>query len=462
MAEILDYNPSPNYYSDLVQSQRYARISSFTLESGEELCSFPVAFKTWGVLNAEADNVLVVCHALSGSSDIEDWWRPAIGKGPGFAIDISRFFVFCGNLLGSPYGSASPLTIDPRTGFPYGPHFPQTTVRDDVQIHKLVLDALGVKSVAAVIGGSMGGMATLEWPLCTPAGYVKNIIPIATAAKQSAWGIGWSDVQRSCILNDPGYQGGHYPPNPDGQPYAGLATARQVAMLTYRSAVSFDKRFDRKPAVVKTRTATCPSTNSSTNCPLSTNGYKGNGAGSTLTPPEPQKTMGGGPLDDGAKKVGFSVQSYLQYQGEKFLRRFDANCYLHLIDKMDLHDLARGRQHSSTENDATSSSHDNREAMTTILRSLPPKPLVIGAETDLLFRPAYQVELADAIPEAELVIIPSQDGHDGFLLEFEILNTKIAQHLRALFPRFYEGEAFDVRETDTGVKNSVFGEMESD
>lgn len=100
--------------------------------------------------------------------------------------------------------------------------------------------------------------------------------------------------------------------------------------------------------------------------------------------------------------------------------------------------------------------------MTTILRSLPPKPLVVGAETDLLFRPANQVELADAIPEAELVIIPSQDGHDGFLLEFEILNKKIAQHLRALFPRFYEGEAFDVREMDTGVKNSVFGEMESD
>ncbi|KAL1979630.1 hypothetical protein VTN96DRAFT_5433 [Rasamsonia emersonii] len=431
MAKILDYNPSPNYYSNLVHDQRYALISSFTLESGQELHSFPIAFKTWGVLNANHDNVIVVCHALSGSCDIEDWWRPAIGPRQGLALDISRFFVFCANMLGSPYGSASSVTLNPETGSPYGPGFPQTTVRDDVRVQKLVLDALGVASVAAVIGGSMGGMATLEWPLCTPAGYVKSIIPIATAARQSAWGISWSAVQRNCIRADPAYHGGYYNPDPAGQPYAGLATARQVAMLTYRSSVSFERRFGRKPAEVKTYT-------------YGNSGIVTNGESITKKPsPRPDE------------KPCFAAQSYLQYQGEKFLCRFDANCYLHLIDKMDLHDVARGRRCDAAADDST--------VVSTILGSLPSKALVIGVESDILFRLEQQAELAALIPDAELVVVPSQDGHDGFLLEFDMLNEVISRYLKDRFPQFYEGEPalVDVG-MDPRVKSSVFGEMESD
>lgn len=181
-------------------------ISSLTLDSGHVLEKCEVAYKSWGVLNEKRDNVLVVCHALSGSSDVEDWWGPLLG--PDKAFDYTRYFVFCGNLLGSPYGSASPLTVNPRTGTPYGPHFPDTSIRDDVRAHKLVLDALGVQSLAAVVGGSMGGMLALEWPLCTPVGYVNAIIPIATSADHSAWGISWAQAQKQCIYADSNYQDG--------------------------------------------------------------------------------------------------------------------------------------------------------------------------------------------------------------------------------------------------------------
>ena len=279
----------------------------------------------------------------------------------------------------------------------------------------------------------MGGMATLEWPLCTPSGFVKSIIPIATAAKQSAWGISWSEVQRNCILEDASYESGYYLPNPAGQPYAGLSTARMVAMLTYRSCVSFDNRFGRKPALIKPK------------CPPANGCVRANGISNET------KTS------SGPRKAVFSAQSYLQYQGEKFLQRFDANCYLHLIDKMDHHDLTRGRQPLSQPEEGI-----DHEALPEVLRSLPPKALVIGTETDLLFRVEEQAELAASIPEASLVILPSQDGHDGFLLEFEALNEAVERHLNTLFPHFYEGTPFDIPDSfdaTVGVKNSVFGKL---
>ncbi len=129
---VLDYVPTQrNKYSDLIANQRFAMVSSITLDSGCQLKSFPVAYKTWGVLNENCDNALVICHALSGNSDAEDWWHPLMG--PGKAFDHTRFFIFCGNMLGSPYGSASPLTTNPDTGNPYGPEFPSTSIRDDIR-----------------------------------------------------------------------------------------------------------------------------------------------------------------------------------------------------------------------------------------------------------------------------------------------------------------------------------------
>ena len=186
---------------------------------------------------------MVICHALTGSADVGDWWGPLLG-GPGKAFDMSRFFVVCMNSLGSPYGSASPVTSkdgDPEQEH-YGPEFPLTTVRDDVNIFKLVLDDLGVKQIAAVVGGSMGGMLVLEFAYFGK-DYVRTIVPIATSARYSAWGISWGEAQRQSIYSDPKYDDGYY--TFDDPPSAGLGAARMSALLTYRSRDSFESRFGR-------------------------------------------------------------------------------------------------------------------------------------------------------------------------------------------------------------------------
>lgn len=150
--EIKETNP----LLKLVQGQRIVQVPELVLESGVVINNFPIAYKTWGTLNEAGDNVLVICHALTGSADVADWWGPLLGND--LAFDPSRFFIICLNSMGSPYGSFSPLTINEETGVRYGPEFPLCTVRDDVRAHRIVLDSLGVKSIACVIGGSMGGM----------------------------------------------------------------------------------------------------------------------------------------------------------------------------------------------------------------------------------------------------------------------------------------------------------------
>ncbi|KAF2734893.1 homoserine O-acetyltransferase [Polyplosphaeria fusca] len=423
-----------NFYAAFVQHQNIAIVPSFSLDCGVTLENFPVAYSAWGTLNEDRDNVLVVAHALTGSSDAVDWWRPLVG--PGKALDFTRFFIFCGNVLGSPYGSASPLSTNPKTGLPYGPTFPQTSIRDDVRIHKLVLDTLGVRSVAAVIGGSMGGMTTLEWPLCTPPGYVNNIIPITTSAYQGAWGISWGETQRQAIFSDMQFKDGWYDPTPEGQPRRGLGTARMIAMLTYRSHGSFEARFSRKPATNK-NTSLSP-----TSLPTPPSSHRGSMSEDlTQEPPPP---------------VIYSAQSYLQYQADKFLKRFDANCYIHLTKKMDTHDITHGRLASAPS--YPPSEQDLRE----VLRNAPSKALVVSVETDVLFRPEQQVELAKCLPDANYVALDSPDGHDGFLLEFKALNEIIRRYLEQQCPWIFEehveleGQAFD---NDAPI-NSVFGEAE--
>ncbi|KAI1450972.1 homoserine O-acetyltransferase [Annulohypoxylon stygium] len=434
MATLLDHNPNPdNYYATLIQGQKFAVIPELVLDSGDILESCPVAYKTWGRLNEARDNVLVICHALTGSSDVSDWWSPLLGRGKAF--DPAHFFIFCANVLGSPYGSASPLTIDPRTGRQYASEFPQTTVRDDVRAHKQVLDALGVQSVAAVIGGSMGGMTTLEWPLCTPSGFVRSIIPIATAADHSAWGISWAEAQRQCIYSDPRFDDGYYEPRPEGQPSAGLAAARMVAMLTYRSCMSFDERFGRKPPrqQQKPRAVREP--------PLDL--PRTDVPGPAATAPA---ISAPGDVRDRAERKGwaarrdpsFSAQGYLHYQGQKFISRFDANCYLHITNKMDAHDVTLGR----TAMPISDRDYHNDSALREVFSVVPAGALVVSVETDALFLPEQQERLANCLPEATLAMLRSSDGHDGFLLEFEQLTTLIVGKLRKDFPQYYSA-AFD-------------------
>ncbi|OTB20326.1 hypothetical protein K445DRAFT_312762 [Daldinia sp. EC12] len=425
MATLLDHNPNPqNFYAGLIQGQKFAVIPELVLDSGEVLESCPVAYKTWGRLNDTADNVLVICHALTGSSDISDWWSPLLGRDKAF--DPAHFFIFCANVLGSPYGSASPLTINPQTGRRYASEFPQTTVRDDVRAHKYVLDALGVRSVAAVIGGSMGGMTTLEWPLCTTPGYVKSIIPIATAADHSAWGISWAETQRQCIYSDPKFDDGYYEPIPEGQPSAGLAAARMVAMLTYRSCMSFDSRFGRKPQRQKPRPVQEPPLDlPRTEVPVTTTGAA----------PTAAKERSERKSWTARRDPSFSAQGYLHYQGQKFIQRFDANCYLHITNKMDAHDVTVNRVPAD---EGISSPVDCDSALRSVLSVAPPGALVVSVETDALFLPEQQERLVACLPDATLAMLKSTDGHDGFLLEFEQLGTLILGKLTKDFPHFYK------------------------
>ena len=223
----------------------------FVLDSGRTLAPVTVAYETYGSLNAAGDNAVLVCHALTGNAHAggfssadprtAGWWEPLIG--PGRGLDTSRYFVVCSNFLGSCYGTTGPTSLDPSTGNPYGPDFPQMTVRDMVRLQKALLDHLGVKSLRTVIGGSLGGMQVLEWGVMYP-DHVRSIVPIATAAQHSPWCIGLNDIARQAIMNDPAWRGGRY--DLSAQPRAGLSLARQVAMMSYRSDISFLARFGRE------------------------------------------------------------------------------------------------------------------------------------------------------------------------------------------------------------------------
>ncbi|KAJ7653213.1 Alpha/Beta hydrolase protein [Mycena polygramma] len=450
-------------------------VPSFTLECGTELKDAPVAYKTWGRLNEARDNVMVICHALTGSADVEDWWGPLMGRNKAF--DPSRFFIFCANTLGSPYGSASPVTTDPATGQPYGPAFPPTSIRDDVGIQLLVLQThLRVARVAVVIGGSMGGMAALEWPLVAPAGFVRRIAVLASSARHSAWCIAWGESQRQSIYSDPAYKHGYYAP--DEQPRSGLAAARMCALLTYRSRDSFERRFGRKVHVTGPPTAprlvpgdddagvlTPPASPALEAVDLHNDGHRAArtpSVSSAPTSPTPSRA----PI--------FSAQSYLRYQGDKFIARFDANCYIHITRKMDTHDIARGRvapASASSSSSATSvETLDKADAdalLAHTLARLPPRAIVISIQSDGLFTPPEQALLAAHIPDSELVVIPSGEGHDGFLVEFEEINRVLVGWVRREFGELYDGAEEGAEdgdgEDDFAVrKESVFGEAEVD
>jgi len=268
-------------------------VPTFTLENGTTLREVPVAYQTWGTLNAAGDNAVIVCHALTGDPDVADWWDGLLG--PDRALDPTEDFVVCLNVPGSPYGSISPVTPDPATGAPYGANFPVFTIRDTVRLHRRALEHLGVRQVACAIGGSMGGMQVLEWAFATTeegAQFARSLVPIAVGGRHTAWQIGWSEAQRQAIYADPRWRDGRYPL--DDPPTKGLATARMMAMVSYRSPSSFDGRFGRDVM--------------------------------------PEKE--GRP---------YAVESYLRHQGDKLVGRFDPNCYVHLTKQMDTHDVARDR-----------------------------------------------------------------------------------------------------------------------
>jgi homoserine O-acetyltransferase/O-succinyltransferase len=346
-------------------TQKLETIPRFTLESGAKLTDVPVAYRTWGRLAAEGDNVIVVCHALTGNADVDDWWSGLLGAGR--ALDTDRYFVLCANVLGSPYGTASPLTENPATGRPYGADFPVPTVRDTVALHRQLLERLGVRQIAFAIGGSMGGMQALEWAF--HGDFVRAIVPIGVGGRHSAWCIAWSEAQRQAIYADPAWHGGRYAP---GQgPAAGLATARMMAMISYRSFASFERRFGRSVAEA-----------------------------------------------GGAEDARFAVETYLEHQGTKLVERFDANCYVRLTQKMDTHDVSRGR----------GDYHD-------VLGHIDQPALVIGIDTDVLYPLAEQRELAQRLRNAQLAVLEAPHGHDSFLIELDAVNEVVALWRRGVVDR---------------------------
>lgn len=334
-------------------------LATFTTEDGTTLRDVPIAYRTWGRLNEAGDNAVLVCHALTGSADAADWWGGLFG--PGRALDPACDFIVCANVPGSPYGSVSPVTPDPSTGQPYGADFPRFTPRDTVRLHRKVLDHLGARRVACALGGSMGGMHVLEWAFERTADgqpFVQALVPIAVGGRHTAWQIGWSEAQRQAIYADPNWQDGHY--DEAEAPTRGLAVARMMAMVSYRSQPSFEGRFGR---------------------------------------------------DGGAEPdAPFAVESYLRYQGDKLVERFDANCYVRLTQQMDAHDVARGRG-----------------AYADVLRSIEQPTLVVGIDSDVLYPLAEQEELAEHLPNATLEVLASPHGHDAFLIELEALNELIVK-----------------------------------
>lgn len=291
----------------------------------------------------------------------------------------------------------------------------------------------------------MGGMAALEWPLVFPE-YMRNIIPIATSARHSAWCISWGEAERQSIYSDPAYQDGYYDVI-TGQPKTGLAAARMAALLTYRSRDSFESRFGRNPQPMSARGGVMtppasPPTSAASALAAHNDGHRSSGA---LSPRVGVKATPATP---------FSAQGYLRYQGDKFTSRFDANCYIHITRKMDTHDITRGR---------VSLEDDTSNGVAAVLSAIKQKTLVISIETDGLFTPSEQHEIAASIEGAKLVTIPSPDGHDGFLLEFEQINRHVLAFLHENLPELYRGPQAAVEDGDFDIKKtSMFGEAEVD
>jgi len=275
-------------YQDFIsrQTKFYQIAEPLNLEMGDVLLEVQVAYRTWGKLNQNGDNAVLICHALTGWADADDWWEFLFGEGKAF--DPQRDFIVCSNVLGSCYGTTGPTSINPLTGKVYGPNFPAIAIRDMVRVQASLLEALGIQHLKLVIGGSLGGMQVLEWALLYPE-MVEAIAPIAVSGQHSAWCIGLSEAQRQAIYADPNWQGGYY--TLDQPPVAGLATARMIGMITYRSRGSFEARFGRQIQA----------------------------------------------------NQGFAMASYLRHQGEKLVARFDANTYITLTQAMDRHDVAYQR-----------------------------------------------------------------------------------------------------------------------
>lgn len=352
----------PNFEGDFT----IATDAPFTLELGGALQSVTLHYSIYGTLNEQRDNAVLVCHALSGSSRIADWWADMFGEHGAF--DTERYCFICANLIGSCYGSTGPSSINPSTGQPYGPDFPLVTVGDSVRAQSLLMDHLGIKRLNAVLGGSIGGMQAIRWAIDYPE-RVANCIGIGTC-ELPAMGLALNHLQRQAIMNDPAYNGGRY----TEQPAQGLSMARQIAMCSYKSAYLFTERYHRKP----------------------------NRDGE-----DPYRSL----------NERFDVAGYLDHQGEKFLNRFDANSYLIITRIMETFDLPRtyGSYEAAFE----------RIRARVLLIGISSDWLFPPEDIE-----ALAGRMKQAGVDCEYKVLYSAHGHDGFLADPDQLTALLKPALR--------------------------------
>ncbi len=362
--------------TDPVGQRQFAHVGPLSLEAGGHLPEVTLAFESWGHLNEDGSNAVLVLHALTGDSHIsgevepghptEGWWTDLIG--PGAPLDTDHYFVVAPNVLGGCQGSTGPASLAPD-GTHWGPRFPFLTIRDTVQAEVRLADQLGISQWQMVIGGSMGGMRALEWATMFP-DRVAKLVPIATVARTSADQIAWAHTQLAAIVSDPGFQGGDYYGGPPGSgPHTGLSIARQIAQTTYRSAEELEARFGQ------------------------------------MAQGEENPWEGG----------RYAVQSYLDHQGDKFVYRFDANSYKVLTEMFMAHDLGRGRG-----------------GVERALGTISAQALVVAVDSDRLCLPEENRRIAEFLPHCVGVeMVNSHRGHDGFLIEFDQFGPLIKQFLNS-------------------------------
>ena len=348
------------------------------LDSGEKLGPITLAFETYGKLNAQRTNAILVLHALSGDAhaagfysgdDKSGWWDEMIG--PGKAFDTDKYFVICSNVLGGCKGSTGPSSINPATKWPYGLDFPTITIKDMVKAQKHLIDHLGIEKLLCVVGGSMGGMQALQWAALYPK-MVHSVIPIATTLKHSPQQIAFNEVGRQAIMSDPDWKGGNY--YGGAPPSKGLAVARMIGHITYMSDSSMSEKFGRR-------------------------------------------------IKDGRIQsrfeAEFEVERYLHYHGDNFVKRFDANSYLYITKALDYFDLSNGN------------------TLLEVFKGIRANFLIMAFKSDWLY-PTYQskeilkiCKLAGI--EATYCEINSTYGHDAFLLEIEEETHLVRHFLKKVF-----------------------------
>ncbi|MFC7402959.1 homoserine O-acetyltransferase [Citricoccus sp. GCM10030269] len=350
------------------------RTGAFDFESGGHLPAVDIAYETWGTLNAQKSNAVLLLHALTGSTHVassseipeDGWWEGMVG--PGRPIDTDTWFVVAPNILGGCYGTTGPSSLDPD-GTPWGSRFPFTTIRDSVRAEVRLADALGIERWQAVIGGSMGGARALEWAATYPE-RVAGMGVIACGAHSTAEQIAFAQAQIQAITLDPNFRGGDYygGPTPDG----GLGIARKIAHITYRSEPDIGERFGRKPQLDED------------------------------------------PFGDPVCRHGrYQIESYLDYQAAKLAKRFDANSYRVLTEALMSHDVSRGRGAESS-----------------VLAEIEAAPFIAAVESDRLYFPVQSENLARQLPgEVTVHMIDSAVGHDGFLTDMEQLGEALRRDL---------------------------------